>query len=183
MCGLGVVALMAGCIQTHAVRATNSATVPRAASPVSRSEAPELGVARAAGARVRREWGPFVVFPTFLAHVSEMDPADEPPLNILETEASRRLLLHAFRAGGDAQMVDTLVYKDHRRLAALPDAALHYFSLAAEPVVTGDSAFVDVYNGIARKTYGPAELRILRYWFVRAEGVWHFVRRQLMWAT
>jgi len=122
VCGLGAVALMSGCIQTHSVRATNSAAVPHAASSISRSEAPELGVARAAGVRVRPEWGPYVVFPTFLAHVSEMDPAAEPPLSIWETEASRRVLLDAFRAGGHAQMVDTLVYKDHRRLAALPDS-------------------------------------------------------------
>lgn len=80
-------------------------------------------------------------------------------------------------------MVDTLVFKDHRRLAALPDSAPNYFSFAAEPVVTGDSAFVDVYNGVARKTYGPAQLQILRYRFFRADNVWHFVRRQLIRAT
>ena len=198
VCGGLLVAAMSACVRTT-VPSPTAPSAARAASAYGsssdinasfvdsagpfRAEAADLSVTRAAGVRVRHEWGSFAVFPTFLAHVAEGEAAQEPPLTPGESALARRRLLDAFRQGGKSQYVDTTAYRDSQRTHARPDSALSYFTLAGNPVVRGDSAFVDVFNGLPQATYGPVEQQILRYWFARADGVWHFVRRQLMWAT
>jgi hypothetical protein len=69
------------------------------------------------------------------------------------------------------------------RLLRDPDSANAFLTMTAAPRVRGDSAEVDVLNGLAWTSDGSAEMGVYRYLFVRDAGTWHFVRRTLMYAT
>jgi len=150
-----------------------------AAQSVSRAapDSAELALARAAGERLRRERGAFVVYPTFLA-------ADgNPPEGSIEDYARRSILLDAFRKGAHTQYADTVAFTDDRRRAKLPDAERLVLTLASDPSIQGDTATVDVYWENIQKRFGPVERNVFRYWFGRVHGHWEFLRRTLLYAT
>jgi hypothetical protein len=163
------------------VAACLSACTSAQRRPIERTAEPSadasIELARVVGSKLRTERGPFVVYPTFLDRKAE-PPRLDPPASTMATR-----LLEALREGAHTTYADTVAFKDANRRASLADSARYYFTLTAVPLIRGDTAYVDVFGGVAMKTDGPIEQDVMRYWFARRAGGWQFVRRQLLYAT
>jgi hypothetical protein len=117
------------------------------------------------------------MYPTFLDA-----SANAPELDAAHTVRATRVL-EAFRSGARAQIADLSRYRDLTVVASLPDSLRKCVTLKAEPAVQHDSGFVDVFSELVLMEPGPVEMAMYRYFFVRREGAWHFVRRVLTYAT
>jgi hypothetical protein len=154
-------------------------TPPLAAQTIARAtpDSAEVSVARAVGERLRREHGSFVVFPTFLGTDGNA------PEGSIEDFARRSTLLDVVRKAAHTQYADTMAYMDDRRRPKLPDTERFFLTLATDPSIQGDTATADVLLENVPKTVGAVERNLFRYWFVRTNGRWGFLRRTLLYAT
>jgi len=135
------------------------------------------GLARSAGARVRKEHpGGFVVYPRFLT--SQQHQVFTP------SDSNQVVLVEAFREGARARYVDSAAVRDSARLAQLPDSARYFYTLSRTPTIVGDTGLVDIFESVYPKVFSPYEITIFRYRFVwdRAAG-WQFQRRMLLYGA